>query len=890
MPAVSQSNAMRVAAPPVSAMPLSPSDHVKDLRSLQDSIEAGSLHDLNNPDSECRMAIDVLVQLAATPGDGGKDARAALADVYAEQIGPEKRYALLNAAHQCTQQKVLGDTPELHAATLFMAACSPPPPLGNNGAGHIHARLAELARKVTLEFESNPKVLTNITQAELRELSARLENLNVKREPVSIRSNFAAVMKGVQNEKKTATVWVAGGDGQCVAVVAEPTADGKISFHVLAPRGDELGPLVSKALTELSSSDCVIGHEVEHPHLVLQDVNDRLRDGDALGHAIQNSVGSQSSMNVDDRDAANVGSRLSLISSLAATGAHSAVQVPASAGPSLPLPIGPVAVPPGSVGKTKSLDDLFYGLGVEKRPSGRLESAFDVLADTFPLSMKLKDPTLTEEQTARIALNTLYAGPVRSGVGIANFSKHAIAFASDFNAEKAPSLFAEARAGRLPLLNDFGTGENAVMSAINDQKRLVNECYAAKDPSALKTALDNIVKQQASLIEKTDKAIADLENPALTGQAKAEAKILIDALKEYRECLTGEKNNGGNVYSDLVAFAKQAVAVGPNLERAQALFQGREPRTAAIPAGALQSLPPNIFVQPPAGVDVPVTAPIASAIPRATRAELQTLASAGGFIKDKVTQQPTNVWFDISDTMNVHMKAVGIKGQNGDAAGYFERRRLSTDVQRRLSEMPESNKRLTTAVMKAGSVPLSLDKSPLWAHLDKARYVVSGADKLVFREAPDNSKEKGKQLDGQAQGLLSEKGQALVAISGQVLARLALLSTEITKSAALVTSKDPEDKNHRQFKESLRELQNWLEREGAKIETAINELDAVLAPKAEGVTSSMRADAKTLREGLLALQKEFKDPAGLVQQAIEFTRVSLVSNENLQQAADSLIV
>jgi hypothetical protein len=240
------------------------------------------------------------------------------------------------------------------------------------------------------------------------------------------------------------------------------------------------------------------------------------------------------------------------------------------------------------------------------------------------------------------------------------------------------------------------------------------------------------------------------------------------------------------------------------------------------------------------------------------------------------------------------MTARSHDGKKGVTAGFLERRRLSDerrrlsdDVERRLNEMPDSNKRLTTAVMKAGPVPLSLDKSPLWAHLDKVRDAASGADSRVYVDTKELLKE-GVKVLGQAQATLSGKGQALVAISAQLLARLALLSTEITK-AALVTSKDPNAKNHRLFKESLLELQNWLGREVTKIDKAISELDAVLVPNAKGVTTRMRVDANTLRNALVALQSEYKDPAGVVQQAIGFTRASLASPENLQQAADALI-
>ena len=185
----------------------------------------------------------------------------------------------------------------------------------------------------------------------------------------------------------------------------------------------------------------------------------------------------------------------------------------------------------------------------------------------------------------------------------------------------------------------------------------------------------------------------------------------------------------------------------------------------------------------------------------------------------------------------------------------------------------------------------SRGKNTAESGLDRGHRVLLDAHADDRADVPRDTKEllkEGVKVLGQAQATLSGKGQALVAISAQLLARLALLSTEITK-AALVTSKDPNDKNHWLFKESLLELQNWLGREVTKIDKAISELDAVLVPNAKGVTTRMRVDANTLRNALVALQSEYKDPAGVVQQAIGFTRASLASPENLQQAADALI-
>lgn len=915
-----------------SPTPLKDGTYLKDLDSLRTTIEAASYATVSDPESECRQSMKLLAGLAAGTGPMGDAAREELCDLYLnppEQMSSEVRDHLLNSALEVCVAWVGESQKELAATLVVMAAAAPEAPTGQNGDGCRQLMCDALHQVLPREFERDPNLLAKdrvVTNTERQAAGAQLKNLNWgARASIATteaaKSSFERMLGDVAVQQKTVTVWVADASGRCVPVVAQPTFGG-IRFHVIAQ--DEAGNQVGKHLEELSGADCVITHRVDDDLIALRHLDENFHDERGAGGVLREHTDHWSGMSSANQDAAKLVSRGQTLQAVAESRRAGVSQEPtASAEVALPSPAQ----------RPKSLEDNFNKQGLTNAGSGRLHSAFDGMVEAVSLNVPFADRTLSPEDQVKLELKTPYSTRTkftRSAPETGNFYKSALAFAEDFNERRAPLLFQKVESQH-PLasvsktLRDFRSGEDVVKLTVDYQQKLLQRCYdgsTSNDLSSLKTALDEVVELQTKLLANTDNAIAELEKlnsadlglstPALTAQARAEAKVLIAALKQYRECLTGENSAEGNVYADFVAFAKQATKFGRSLEAAQAMFRGigSITRTVPTPAAALQPPPPEIVVRLPAASDVPSPmqadqappplssnpvphiAPVApmaaevpespAAMPQATRLELKAMASAGGFVRDKITEQPTNVWFDIADTMNVHM---ALSPQKGVMAGFLGRRRLSDDVERRLNEMPDSNKRLTTAVMMAGPVPLSLDKSPLWAHLDKARD--AGAERVYVSQ---NAILEGADVSGLAQPLLTGKGQALVAISAQVLARLAVLSTEITKCAALVTSKDPNDQNHRLFKKSLLELQSWLGREEAKIDTAISELDAVLAPKAKDVTYRMRADANTLRKALIALQIEFKDPAGVVQQAIGFARVSLASPENLQQAADALIV
>lgn len=874
--------------------------NLQELSLLQSFIREAPAGHLNNPDSECRMAVDVLVQLAGKPGVDGANARTALCSIYAESIGAEKRYAILNAAHQCTQLKGLGAGPELSATVTFMAACSPPPPLGDNGPGHVGNRLNELVRMLGREFEGEPNLLAldrEPVPVELQAASGKLENLSVQQQPVSMaaphaaRRSFEQVVDGVLTQRTQATVWVSNDAGHFIPVVVEPTADGQIRFHVMSPAGDALGLETARTLEQISHEDCVINHPVADPFPALEHLNANSHDSRGVGGVIQEHVDHLASISEDDREAIKLASQASRLEAVVESRKGN-VQ-PYDVAPS-PDPEIVVAMPSRALARARSMEDNFNSLELTRTKSDHLHSAFEGARDVIVLGERSSNPSLNVFQQVKLGADIVNARAAQSTPKKKNFWEPALVFQRDFNANKAPLLFGQVDGPSHPLasvssaLGDFGSAQNALHLAVTKPHEALEACWArSSNLESLRASLELIAQAQDEMLGYTDRAIAQLEklddaawklqDDEQTQKAKAEAKILIDALKQFRECLTGAGRTDGNVYCDLVAFARQAIQDQSSLERAQALFQGvgRERRMVATPAAAAAA------AAAPAPAAVPAPAPeIVVSAETASRVNLQTLARATGFLKHDIGPT-TNVWGEMSEIMNLHEATRG--------AHFFERRKLAGEVEGRLNKVPESNRRLATAVMEASGVPSTLAGSPLWAHLDTVRNAARARRAEELRLDASSGAAVGLPQTVAA-SILENKALAVAAFPAQLMVRLDLLSKNIAERAAYVTSNDPDDKQHQNFSKSLSELQSYVQGVAKWIDAGIVELDAVLHSTDTAVSRKMKADAATMRAALYRLQATFQDTAGVPQQVLDFTRTALDSADNVQRAADALIV
>jgi hypothetical protein len=555
-----------------------------------------------------------LVGLAIRPGPTGHNARTALLDVYTQDIGPEKRQAILNTAQAISERfGRTGGAVDLSVTVAFMAACAPLPPLGENGPGHVDANLAHVARNLppVLQRESDLLAANRaITGTELLATGAKLENLNVWDRLVSMATpgvatkEFEALGHQALRQLKSGAVWLSGSAGHHIAVVAEPVSDG-IRFHVIARPGDEQAPEVQKALKSLSfGGSCIVtSHEVEHPHRALEHLNANDGDVRGAGGVIQEHVDDWSSLSPEDRQAITLASQAKLFEAVAASASQSAAQAP--------LPTPEVALP-ARLARPKSLEDNFNTQGLTVH-SGRVHSAFDAFAKIF----SLKDAMLLAPKNPQLMASYLTTFHAQNDVpNKANFLGPALAFADGFNEGKAPLLFKDVDpsgplASISKTLHGVGSGRKIIDLMVKHQQTLLQECRDAKDLSQLKKKLEEVVEVQAMLLGGIDTAIAELEKfesenltsltPELAAQAKEQAKDLLAVSKRYRDCLTGEISAEGNVYADFVAFAKQATTSGPSLEAARAMFKGigGKVRTVPTPAPALQGPPLEIVVKLP---------------------------------------------------------------------------------------------------------------------------------------------------------------------------------------------------------------------------------------------------------------------------------------------------
>lgn len=898
-----------------SPTPLKKPGYLGDLDSLRTAIEGADHLSVNDPKSECRQSMKLLAGLASYHGPMGDAAREELCHLYLnppERMSSEVRAQLLNSALEVCVACEPGSQKELAATVLVMAEAAPESPAGQNGEGFRAMVRQALGHQLGPEF---PAAAANTA---LQAAGGQLKNLNWG-EPASLatpeaaKSSFERMLSDVATQGKTVTVWVADAKGQCVPVVAQPTPSGGIRFHVVSQ--DEAGNDVSKKLEELTpGEDCVILHKVDDTHIALKHLDANFHDERGAGAVLREHADGWPDMPVKEQDAHRLVSQAE-VAQVVADSRRKGESPAAAANNDAALP--------AAAKRSTSIEDNFNTQGLTVQ-SGRIHSAFDGMQEAIGLHMKAADlsqnPSVwMRADIAATSASAQFSNDLRPAVK--NFWNPALSFARTFNSGRAPLLFGKgdenALASASKSLKEFGSGEQVINLTVNYQQKLLQRCHDAatsNDPAGLKKALDEVVDVQAKLFANTNAAIAELEKlaspdfvlstPELTAKAKAEAKSLIAALKQYRECLAGENSVEGNVYSDLVAFAKQATTHGPSLEAAQAMFKGigSKPRTVPTPASALQRLPPDIVVKLPADADVPIVPrdqapvlqPAAAALPigaplvrtQATREELQALAGAAGFFKDDIGQ-PQSAWYGLADIMQLHMISIGAEGAVRKT-GFMERRSATNDFKRQLNEMPESQKRLTTAVTTTAAVPPTLTKSRLWGHLDAVRHSERARRAEELQALSAEELENKKQVT--AASILEQKGLPAGALPAQLVVRMKLLNLEIVKRAALVTSSDPQDANHKHFTTLLREAETYLQQVGERVEAGIKELESVLASNDSAVTKSMKADAVAMRDALSGFLGEFRNPAGITQQTVDFLRVALASPENLTLAADAVVV
>jgi hypothetical protein len=866
MQAASQSlnlrrNALDVAsAGHASAAPPSGGQYLQDLGSLQSSIRGASVQDLKDPDSECRIAIDVLVNFAAAAGPTGANARTALCDVYSESIGPEKRNALLNAALEMTQQKTLrGDTASLSATVAFMGGVSSSPPDGKNGPGHIHAANALLAGKLGWPLDREPNLLAQdraITDVELLAEGADLENLNVWDRPISMdtpnaKEEFVALGHQALRNQQLATVWMPGNSGHSVAVVAEPMPSG-IKFLVIAHPEDEQGKKMEAALKEFFSGDpyTVSRYGVELPHMALSHLNDNVGNDRGAGHVIQEHADQWKTLNPEDQQAVTLVAQAKLFEAVAANGSQSPAQVlPAT--PEVALPVPPA--------RAKSLEDNFNMQGLTVR-SGQVHSAFDAFAEIF----SLKDAMLLAPKNPQLMtsyLTTFYAqndAPARG-----NFLRPALAFADGFNEDKAPLLFKDVDpsgplASISKTLHGVGSGRKIIDLMVKHQQTLLQECRDAKDLSQLKNKLEEVVEVQAMLLGGINTAIADLEkfesedltslNPEIAAQAKAQAKDLLAVSKRYRECLTSENSAEGNVYADFVAFAKQATTFGPSLEAAQAMFRGIGGKARTVPT------PDNSLDQPPAPpivVNVPDDLSAIQAPPKKVPTRAEIVEQRGELL---VAQKLRAVTKLKSTNMGDH----GIFFQVQAPVHY-----LSSAINARMKMTGASPR-----VRQENERIYDSELAQLESRNVKAEYIekiVANQNRLAGLKAKNTITGQFKPLEAAANAIMITGFQA--AFTGQYLTRRCMLLENIYKE--LLENKP----NPAAVKKLVAEMVSSEEAFFFNINFAIGKLNELIEPSPETLLSWKQAGitekaAEQIKQDAAAYIDAFGDARALAKHAI----------------------
>jgi hypothetical protein len=884
-------NAARVAdaflSNSASGIPLESTDYASDLTSLRLEIESASRETVADPESECRQSMGLLALLAADPGPIGAPAREALCDLYEnppENMPAEVRAQLLNTALElCVSCE--GAREELSATVLYMAGRSAEPPVGNNGAGHRNAITHALAAQLGPDFEREPDLLAenrNASDAEQLAAIAKLKNLNWC-EPVSLakpeaaKRGFERMLSDVAVQQKTVTVWVEGANGNCVPVVAQPLPSGGIRFHVIAR--NEAGEEVGRQLSELAEDDCVITHTVKDPYLALKHIDANLDHDGGVGAVIREHIDAVQNMSAEDQAAAKLVGQVEMFEAVAENRSQRPTQA---------LVVASSVSPPVPSNRHKSLEDNFNAQQLTKQ-SGQIHSCLDRMVEA--ISYKVKYERSSEND--RLKLYVKGQPETSSAKGVQNFYKPALEFAQGFNEVKAPLLF-KAVDSKHPLasvsktLREFGSAESAIKLTVDYQQRLLQECLDAsdkKDLPRLKKALDDVVKAQAKLVDDTDKAIAglatlekadfELSSPELTAQARDEAKILIAALKQYRECLTGENSAEGNVYVDFVAFAKQATTFGPSLEAAQAMFKGigSKPRTIPTPAAALQTALPEIVGKLPVDADVPnalqtpaatmaaANAPLTVRAlpekPQPTPAEFRALASAAGFGKSWDGNLENVSFSGMTDVMQTHSEAAEAGRRTPDPL-------LSRMIDAKLIRMSKPASDLAKAMMEVNRVQAKLAKSSIW----EQSYV------------------------GTQNTPLGRGGANLLALphQGPLVVREPL--TQAANAAAAVkaagngpTAATAQERAMAQFNRELVNAKQYVQSQLKRMDEGIAQLKDIEASRKAG--KAAKADAREMRGALEKLKNEWENENGLPQQIVKFAAAAAVNPEQAVAALNA---
>lgn len=328
------------------ATPAQQENVVKDLALLASSIADATEQELRDPNSEGRMAIDVLVNLAAATGPAGALAREALCQTY-EQLSfngnPVGCNALRNASLQMCEKKSFGVDEDLSITVAYLGGRAELPPIGNNGGGKTDAISKHITQLLPAELEHKVDVLDQdrpVTGIELLAVRTKFQNLHVMPDLLDTTSNASGQHQAdalrrsaadrALSSQKPAAYWLhfAGEPRQqWQALVAEPKSGGSIHWHLLTPDPSDAS----------SVPDCVTCHHIGSDgdsglkcHLILKALEDNPNDPQGVGEAIQKYIANDSGLSDEARKDIELVARAELLQAAAGRPdeAHVVVQMP----------------------------------------------------------------------------------------------------------------------------------------------------------------------------------------------------------------------------------------------------------------------------------------------------------------------------------------------------------------------------------------------------------------------------------------------------------------------------------------------------------------------------------------------------------------------------------
>ncbi|CAN5720645.1 hypothetical protein BH11PSE7_BH11PSE7_03720 [soil metagenome] len=252
---------------------------IKDLALLTTAIAAATGHELQEPDSEGRMAIDVLVNLAAVPGPAGALARMSLYQAYeglslsGNQAGC---HALHNAALHMCEQTIFKADENLSMTVAFLGGRAGAPPWGLNGPGKTDIFQSYIIRKLPAALEGEVDILDpsrRLTDTEMQAALAQFNNLDVQPEPLPVPGSAPDPQQHLEQWLNTAAQNARLSDKPVICVVNRRTRSGPgqvaalaarkaghVQWQVLTPLagnsgGPELAQAVKDSLDAASSGD-----------------------------------------------------------------------------------------------------------------------------------------------------------------------------------------------------------------------------------------------------------------------------------------------------------------------------------------------------------------------------------------------------------------------------------------------------------------------------------------------------------------------------------------------------------------------------------------------------------------------------------------------------------